>query len=310
MVLPYLSACLFRRETGYSTMTETAEHTQPSIIGVVSNGLNDPYTVKMLSEVSRQLTVRGCIAQLLNVDAHDNPKALIEVALRSGLTGLLYLTACTSERAAMVTNALSALPAIHLSHGSVANRVVINDYAAGIKVGELLLAQGYQRFGYMTAQHASQTPLLRMKGFITALEAADKTLDKVLIAGETDREPAYQAMTAYLRQARSSDRINALFCENDLLAFGAMQAIRDFGQGVHIGVTGFNDVDEARLSTWHLTTWTQRCDLLVTEALNRLLDNRADESGTWRQGELQIRHSHLAKQSHGEMSECGCASRH
>lgn len=46
-----------------------------------------------------------------------------------------------------------------------------------------------------------------------------------------------------------------------------MQAVRDLGQGVHIGVVGFDDVDEARSSAWHLTSWAQRRDLLVAEAL-------------------------------------------
>ncbi|MCZ4061472.1 hypothetical protein O3W44_23515 [Pantoea sp. LMR881] len=89
-----------------------------------------------------------------------------------------------------------------------------------------------------------------------------------------------------------------------------MQAIRDFGQGTHIAVVGFGDIDEARTSTWHLTSWSQHNDLLVTEALNRLLDNRYDENGLWRRGELQIRHSHLGKEVPGEMAQCGCASRH
>ena len=117
-----------------------------------------------------------------------------------------------------------------------------------------------------------------MQGFIASLQAEDKTLHAALHAGALHREQAYQTMMAYLKKTRAAERINALMCEYDELAFGALQAVRDFGQGAHIAVVGFDDADEARGSTWHLSSWAPRRDLLVTEALNRLLDQRPDHS--------------------------------
>ncbi len=53
----------------------------------------------------------------------------------------------------------------------------------------------------------------------------------------------------YLKRARAAERIQALFCDNDLLAFGALQTVRDFGQGAHVTVVGFGDSEEAGAST-------------------------------------------------------------
>ncbi|MDF7658729.1 substrate-binding domain-containing protein [Erwiniaceae bacterium L1_54_6] len=274
----------------------TAKH---NIIGIVSDEFANPGSVKMLNEVTRQLNARGYLALLLNVDSREHYLSLLTKASELGVKGLIFLTSRYRQEA-------SSFPAIWLSGE---NALRADGYDAGAEIGRLLLAQGHQRFGFMRGEDSPTEPR-QMQGFVESLSAADKTLDQRLVAGNNDRERAYQVMTAYLKKTRASERINALFCENDVLAFGALQAVRDFGQGAHIGVVGFDDVDEARSSTWHLTSWAQRGDLLVTEALNRLLDNKADDTGAWQQGELQVRHSHHGKHVHGEMSKCGCASRH
>jgi len=282
------------------------------IIGVVADEFTNPHTLKMLNEVTRQLNERGYMALLLNVDSDANYQSVLQMAGQLQVDALLFLATIFSDELIVAVDELHQIPSIHVcrSTDSADVEVVsVDGYAAGAEIGRLLLSQGYHRFGYMKGQETSSTHLMRMEGYAASLDAANKTLDKVLVAGHYDREMAYQTMMTYLKNTWASERVDALFCENDVLAFGAMQAIRDFGQGAHIGVVGFDDVGEARSSMWNLTTWAQRCDLQITEALNRLLDNRADEEGAWRKGELKIRHSHLSREVHGEMAQCGCACR-
>ena len=283
---------------------------QPShkvnLIGVVSSEAANPFSIKLLNELTRQLSERGYLTLLLPVDAQPD---LLQKARQLVLGGLVCLGAPVSETLAALKEQLPC-PVIHVCSSSVEadDSISIDDRAAGEQIGRLLADQQHQRFGYLQGRESAE-PSRRLAGYINGLQAADKKVE-VFAAGDSDRESAYQAVMRYLKQARASERINALFCENDLLAFGAMQAIRDFGQGAHIAVVGFDDIDEAGTSTWHLTSWAQPYSLLATEALNRLLDNRREEKGAWRYGELKIRHSHLAKTTPGEMAKCGCASRH
>lgn len=281
------------------------------VIGVVSGGFSNPWTLQMLDEVTRQLDVRGYLPLLLNASSADRTQSLMQKAASLDIDGLIFLTS-DGDALSVAGDFLPDIPVVQLGGaGDGEDRVVAAEgYHAGLQTGKLLLAQGYQRFGFMQGKAGTATSLQQMAGFTDSLTAADKALDRVLIAGNDDRELAWQAMTAYLKQTRASERINGLFCENDLLAFGAIQAIRDFGQGVHIGVVGFNDSEDAGSSTWHLTSWAPQTDLLVAEALNRLLDNRADLSGQWQQGQLQVRHSHSGKEVLGDIPKCGCASRH
>jgi len=292
-------------------LARSLKQRKTNIIGVVADEFTNPHTLKMLNEVTRQLNERGYMALLLNVDSEANFQSVLQMAGQLQVDALLCLATVFHDGLIAAIAGLE-IPFIQVcrSSGHADVEVVsVDGFAAGAQIGNLLLSQGYQRFGYMKGRDTASSQLMRMEGYAAALDAADKSLDKVLVAGHYDRERSYQAMMTYLKTTRASERIDALFCENDVLAFGAMQAIRDFGEGAHIGVVGFDDVGEASSSMWSLTTWAQRCDLQIAEALNRLLDDRADENGAWSQGELQVRHSHLSRVAHGALHKCGCASR-
>lgn len=282
-----------------------------NIVGIVSNEFINPNTVKLLDEVTRQLNERGFITLLLNAHSRESYHSALRHAAQLPIGGLVFLTSQFSDELRVAADILPQAATVHLSHSASAeaNVVMADGYTAGEEIGLLLLSQGHQRFGFMhSLQH--RAAVRQMEGFVASLQAKHKELTLQLSAGGNDRELAYQAMMAYLKKTRAAERVNALFCESDVLAFGALQAVRDFAQGAHVAVVGFGDVDEARASTWHLTSWSQRRDLLVSEALNRLLENRADASNAWQQGELQVRHSHHGKHVPGEMSQCGCAIRH
>ncbi|MGK3135384.1 substrate-binding domain-containing protein [Pantoea trifolii] len=282
-----------------------------NIVGIVSDEFTNPNTVKLLNEVTRQLNARGLITLLLNANSRESYQSALHNAAQLPVSALVFLTSLFSDELSVAADILPQAKTVHLSHSASAdaNVVIADGYDAGAEMGLLLLSQGHQRFGFMHSQQNSATAR-QLDGFVASLQAEQKELKIELSAGGNDRELAYQAMMAYLKKTRAAERINALFCESDVLAFGALQAVRDFAQGAHVAVVGFDDVDEARASTWHLTSWAQRRDLLVAEALNRLLENRADTGNAWQQGELQVRHSHHGKHVPGEMSQCGCAIRH
>lgn len=291
-------------------MRQTRED-KAKIIGVVSDEFTHPYTVTLLNELTRQLNQRGCATLLLNASSRDDYTSALHTASRLEIGGLIFLASLCSEELQIASEILPQVPAVYVGKSSAtpdALTIGIDGFQAGQQVAKLLLSQAFTRFGYLQAQESA--PLAQMQGYAAALDAAHRPLKQVLTAGGYDREHAYRATLSYLKQSWASERFDALFCENDDLAFGALQAIRDFGERVHVGVVGSDDSREAHSPTWHLTTLSQRNDLLIGEALNRLLDNRADEQGAWRQGELIVRHSHLSREVFSEPSQCGCAIRH
>ncbi|MBM7345186.1 substrate-binding domain-containing protein [Pantoea coffeiphila] len=281
------------------------------IIGVVSDEFTNPYTVTLLNELSRQLNQRGCVTLLLNVNSRDGLQAALSSAAALKPDALIFLSSLFSDELRIAADILPQVPAIYIGSAApdaTADSIGVDGHTAGKQVARLLSSQGYSRFGYLQAQDSA--PLPQQAGYSEGLTAAHHSVKQVLTAGGFDREHAWRATLAYLKQTWASERIDALFCDNDELAFGALQAVRDFGERVHVGVVGSGDTSEAHSATWHLTSLSQRSDLLVGEALSRLLDNHSDPEGAWRHGELKVRHSHLSRETFSEPSQCGCASRH
>lgn len=278
--------------------------TFPPMIGVITRPLRNPYHHKLLNQLTQQLNARGTLMLLLSADTEQALAARLAQTAALMLRGLLVLPGQFSDRQLADALASSSLPVLQLDAEQA-----MQDEArlAGEEVAHLLLAEGHQRFGYLQSQTALSP---QKQGYSARLTAANRAISVDLTAGDNDREQAYQTVTRYLKQTRAAERIQALFCESDLLAFGAMQAIRDFGQGAHVAVVGFGDVDEAGSSTWHLTSWAVNTAEVINNALNRLLGSPVGSSDAGQRGALQIRHSHCGKQLPGEMSECGCAHRH
>lgn len=285
--------------------------THPGCIAVVCDEFTDSATVNMLNEVTRQLQARGQSALLINAASEAHFRLALRPLAHLPLNGLVFLASLFPHELEVVAEMLPAVNSVHLCHSAspAASVVTADGWQAGQQLALLLLAQGHQRFGLMQPRESDAADP-RYAGYLAGLQQQGKTLQAQLSAPGPQREQGYQAMMAYLRKTRAAERINALFCTCDSLAFGALQAVRDFGQGAHVAVVGMDDADEARAPTWHLTTWAPRRDLLVREAISRLLDQQHNHSSAWQQGELQVRHSHLAKSVPGEMSQCGCAIRH
>ena len=274
-----------------------------SLVALICCAPENAAPARQLSAFSAQLNKRGMVSILIHARSREELQQALHNAAALPVTHLLYLSSVCDDEQTLAAEILPAVAQLHT------DALASDRYSAGEALALLLLSQGHQRTGFM---HAGDTPAInqQLAGVNAGLQTQEKEIQLLLTAGSEQREAAYLSMMTYLKKTRAAERINALICSSDELAFGALQAVRDFGQGAHVAVTGYGSVPEAATSTWHLTRWAPRSELQIAETLNRLLEQRADSSNGWQQGELEVRHSHQGKYIPGEMSQCGCAIRH
>lgn len=285
-------------ELGYrpNLLARSLSQKKTHIIGVVIDEMRNPHSLLLIDTVTNQLQKRGYMALLLNITNSENHKSVMLLADQLQVDGLLFLGTVLTEELVDIAQDLHHIPLVQLCRNNDVpgiDVVKIDDQHAGKQLGELLLAQGYTRFGYMRGPETSSNHLQRLDGLQQALAEAGLALEVMLTAGGYAQERSYAVLTEYLNAHAPADRIDALFCENDALALGALEALREGAGNKHMAVVGFDGIDEAALPGWQLTTWSQRIDLLIEEALNRLIDERATPAGAWSQGELRVRRSHL-----------------
>lgn len=132
--------------------------------------------------------------------------------------------------------------------------VLLDDVTGGRLVTQHLLDSGHRAVGFLAGPSASHSGRQRTKGYRAALLAADLQPNP---AWETpcpaNVDGGHQAAKDLLI---AHPELTALFCYNDLVAVGALQACADLGRTVphDVAVVGFDDIPLAALVTPSLTT--------------------------------------------------------
>ncbi|MEM9532371.1 MAG: LacI family DNA-binding transcriptional regulator [Pseudomonadota bacterium] len=128
----------------------------------------------------------------------------------------------------------------------------------GYQATERLIAAGRRHIGFV-GEISDGCPEFRdrFRGYRQALEAAGLNADAALqIDGESSEKDGHRAALQLLESGRPFD---ALVCASDLLAIGAISALRHAGHRVPdaVSVIGFDDIPTAAHMTPALTTVRQ-----------------------------------------------------
>lgn len=148
--------------------------------------------------------------------------------------------------------------------------VSADHFQAAGRIAELLHAAGHRSFLCVAGPAQAPVSRQRIDGFTGRLRALGGHISAVL---ETDYAYA-QARSAFLAHMAGHPRPDAVFCANDQLAFGVMDACRfDLGWDLprDISVVGFDDVAEAARPVYELTTMRQDSLAMAREAVHLLL---------------------------------------
>lgn len=129
------------------------------------------------------------------------------------------------------------------------------DFAGGAEaMVRHLLDLGHRRIAHLADDFDLHSSRQRRDGYLAALQAAGITPESDLIVPTGSQQEDGFAATAILFSRRPD--VTALFCVNDLTAFGAIEWLTQHGHRVpeDISVTGYDDIAVARYFSPPLTT--------------------------------------------------------
>ncbi|MFE4758179.1 LacI family DNA-binding transcriptional regulator [Streptomyces mirabilis] len=145
------------------------------------------------------------------------------------------------------------------------------NFSGGMAATEHLLKLGHRRIAMIEGRHDALCNTARLHGYQAALTGAGVTPDPCLIKRGAFRfEPAYAAAVELFAL---DEPPTAVFCGNDLEAFGVIEAARVHGLRVpdDVSVVGFDDTAAAATSAPPLTTVRQPFAEIGRTALRSLL---------------------------------------
>ncbi|GGO84542.1 LacI family transcriptional regulator [Marinobacterium nitratireducens] len=285
-------------ELGYrpNLLARSLTKKRSNMVGLVVDEFANLNILPVLNEVTRQLQRKGYSTMLLNINADHGYAPALLLADQFQVDGVIFLGATLPDEFVHLIKEIRHIPLIVLYRDSKIPGVQVvttDDYQAGEQLATLLLAQGYRRLGYMAGPPSGSTQLKRLDGFSAALAEEGLKLELTLQAGCYQRQRGYEVLMDYLTHSKADGRVDAIFCENDNLAIGALDALREFGNDADIAIVGFDDIELGASASYNLTTYRQPFERLATEAVTRLERGETEGSRFIAPGQIVLRRSHL-----------------
>ncbi|MFE2428800.1 LacI family DNA-binding transcriptional regulator [Streptomyces sp. NPDC059373] len=188
--------------------------------------------------------------------------------------------------------------------GAEACSVSVDDVAGGQLAVRHLLAEGHRRVVYLSGPAHLAQSRDRHRGALTAFAEAGLSHDRltVIAAARFDVTAGRDAAALLLGLP---DRPTAVFCANDLLALGVLQALYAAGVRVpeEMAIVGYDDIDFASAAAVPLTSVRQPAHRIGRTAAELLIAETGEEAATHEhqrivyQPELVVRASSLT--THG-----------
>lgn len=204
-----------------------------------------------------EVTHQNGMRLLLDIVEENHPRdAYLELVRSRQIDGVLLSGPCFNDEALRAleedgfpTVLMGELPSTSLCS------VDIDNFAAAQMVVEHLIRLGHTRIACITNASRSYTAAAeRLRGYQEALTRADIPFDENLVRyGDFSLLSGYVQMKSLLEVKPLP---SAVFVASDVVAFGAMQAIREHGLTIphDIAMVGFDDVPFARFVDPTLTT--------------------------------------------------------
>ena len=150
--------------------------------------------------------------------------------------------------------------------------VLIDDAQGGQNITRHLLESGHRAIGFLTGPPASRSGQKRVEGYCAAMAEAGIVFDPNWVRScPPSVEGGHKVAEGLLSD---HPEITALFCYNDLVAIGALQASHDLALTIpdDLAIVGFDDIPVAALVTPALTTCHVSRYEMGVKAMNMLME--------------------------------------
>ncbi len=151
--------------------------------------------------------------------------------------------------------------------------VRVDDAVGAAELAAVLVSEGNRGFAVLGGPEQLGAARERLAGFRTGLATVGIALDEARVYhGAFTRDGGYKAANQLLNDGL--DGVDALFAVNDVMAIGALSALREAGILVpaRLGVAGFDDIATARDTAPELTTVRIPLEMLGQRALERAIE--------------------------------------
>lgn len=261
------------RELGYrpNLMAQSLMTGRTNLIGLVSNNFDNPAFMEIFDLFTRRLQGRGFRPLLANLSVATETASALDMLLQYKVDGVIVASSTLPEGFIEGCRA-SGLPLVHAfgrvrRTGTVAVASVDN-IAGGRLAAQSLVQRGYRRLAFLGGPASATSTIDRLDGFVRELRKSGLKPVRSVFGPSYSHEAGEVLMRDLLREGDC----DAVFCGDDILAMGALDACVRARISVprQVGILGFNDIAMAAWPSYRLTTLRQPIGDIITTAVDMI----------------------------------------
>ncbi len=257
-------------------------------LGLVLGDLNSPFFSRIVESIEKEASRNGCNLMLSNsyedIEKEENQ---IRHFMNIGISGLIIASMTRAYHASQLIQQLheNDYPYVIVSYMADEQiNYVGTDHELGAYLAtNHLINLGYKKIGYINSESGNILGELRRKGYLRALEDNSQRTEnefvyRVRIGGGWNY---YRSGFEIGKQfAQSSNRPDALFAYNDLIALGFERGVQTGGLKVpnDVAIVGFDNIKRGLVAPVPLTTVHQPTDKIGFHAVKMILDKLESKS--------------------------------
>lgn len=286
------------QEAGYQPdiLARAMSSGRTGLIGLVLGPATNPFYATLLEETVRQAAERALRLLILHAGPGPIEDRTAEALLQYRVDGCLVTSADMSSRAADVC-ARNGVPVVMINrvprlHASAAS---CDNAEGGREMARFLRAGGHRRAAIIHTGGASSNGIDRERGFTEGF-ATGKAAVVARFDGRSTYEGGWAAGEAIAAMGEKR-RPDCVFAVSDIIAMGAMDALRQAGLRVpkDISVTGFDSIPDGARPPYAITSFEQPVAAMVARGLDllaaRIARPQAPDEAVLLRGRLVIRRS-------------------
>jgi LacI family transcriptional regulator len=276
-------------QTGYSpsNSAKTLATKKSNLIGVIFAGelnvdFTHPFFVEVLNSFKKQMGVLGYDLIFFSNEKFISGGDYFSRCLHYNVDGCVIISGQNMESVIRDLD-MSSIPCIGVDlelKGKKSGYVMSDNFQISSKVVEHFYLLGYRELGFIGSTADSSISNKREEGYIKAIENFGMIAnEKWFVHGDDFFESSgYEAMQ---RLIASGPLPRALFAASDLLALGAIRALKEHGLRVpeDIAIVGCDDIEASKYTSPRLTTIRQnkqRLGILAAHMLFDLINNQSE----------------------------------
>ncbi len=248
------------QELGYqpSLIARSLATNRTKLIGLVANNFQNPVFLEVFDLYTTALQERGFRPLLVNLTTETDPVKSLHMLRQYRVDGVIVATS-TLPPSFPSAFRKAGMPVIHafgkFETFSPAHVVGIDNQRCGEMAAQTLLDRGYTKLAVLGGPQTATSTQDRLEGFTRRLKQRGVEPADISFADNY----SYSAGKKAMRTLLGGTSVEAVFCGDDLICMGAMDAARAAGLHIpgDIGFLGFNDMDMAGWSAYDLTTIRQ-----------------------------------------------------